>query len=108
MSARFMGLVSGGQRDRGMGRFSWMPTSRCSLPSKKHDGGCKWLMPRVIALAVAYALLEQIAEAEQWPVLVGAGKFRWAKSRAEILGTYRQCALVARGADLFRAKTRDS
>ena len=39
--------------------------------------------------AVAYALLERIAVAENWGP--GGSDAKWAKSRREILDTYKEC-----------------
>jgi len=48
--------------------------------------------------AVAYALLEQIAQAEQWVTPgVGEGAVRWNKSRKEILDAYKECLHAVRG-----------
>ncbi len=48
--------------------------------------------------AIAYALLEQVAQAEQWVTSgFGEGNLRWNKSRKEILDTYRECLAAVHG-----------
>ena len=54
------------------------------------------------AEAVAYALLERIAEAEHWlaPINLPNGpKQRWNKTKEEILDTFAECYRAARGLD---------
>ena len=52
------------------------------------------------AEAVAYALLERIAEAEHWVTGInvrGAPQHRWNKTKEEILDTFAECYRAARG-----------
>jgi hypothetical protein len=52
------------------------------------------------AEAIAYALLERIAEAEHWVAALnvpGGPRQRWNKTREEILDTFSECYRAARG-----------
>lgn len=50
------------------------------------------------AEAVAYALLEQIAQAEDWCTGgFGVGTIKWNKTRKEILDAYAECRNAATG-----------
>ncbi len=55
------------------------------------------------AEAIAFALLERIAAAENWSGRQGTASYDpfqpWNKSRAEILDAYRMCYAAARGGD---------
>ena len=58
------------------------------------------------AEAVAYALLERIAEAEHWVTAInvpGGPRQRWNKTRDEILNTYGECYRAARGEEWHKS-----